>query len=149
MISKIIQEIINVWDNLELNGKVPRKFRPLIANGKFGKVNIFIFFDNNELPTLLMRIAKTKSANANLQNEYLQLKKIHLFNDSFLTGSVPRPVYYNEIDGQGVLIELNMVGKALTSLIHRQRNGLPNIRDAQKYFDLCFNWITHLYQFFF
>ncbi len=90
------------------------------AAGKDRKINYLVFTPGQEMPLLMMKVARTASYQERLVHEHQSLTTI--WQNPILQNSVPQPLGIFKIDNNLVLLEKCLPGTSLKVLLRRRQH---------------------------
>ena len=121
MIDRLIFFLLENWDKILPHLRRPHKLRFMVAKGSLGgyagKVNFFLFADNDNDPAVIAKTVRDPQYDRLLTVEYDSLKYIHSNFSNPLNEKAPRALFLGQIANYKILIEEALTGKSVDAIV--------------------------------
>lgn len=143
MIESIEGFIKSNWSELtaELDIELPKKptdISTLEVCGRSkaqGNVFFLVFAEQYKAPIIAIKLCRHAKFNHRLKNEYLTLQRIREQLEKPIAETVPKPIFFDRINGFYVLIESGMNGATMR----------PSKKTAAAHFQLAIDWLINFH----
>ena len=121
MIDQLRDFLLDNWNKILPHLKQPHELRFLIAKGSIGgyggKVNLFLFVDNEPQPIVIAKTVRDAQSDQLLAIEYNSLRYIHSTLSKSLREKTPQVYFLGQVGIYKVLIEEAVTGKSIDAIV--------------------------------